>query len=68
MNHPVTIGGMLLVGGFAFGIVLLLCGTLALFAGGMSDNPEAGDGASRAGCICCLLGAAVLVLCIMGLR
>ena len=64
MNHAVTVGGILAV---LMGLAGLLClgfGALAVFAGGMSDAPQAGDDASRTGCIVLGIGAALIALSI----
>jgi hypothetical protein len=67
MNHTITIGGLLLSAGVLAGLAMTGCGALAIFAGGMSDNPGAGADASKQGCILALVGAALLVGCIVGL-
>jgi hypothetical protein len=64
MNHAITIGELLRFIGGGVGILLLLVGALALFAGGMSDAPEAGDESSKTGCI---IGAAGIVLVVIAL-
>lgn len=67
MNHAITIGGLLLGIGMLVGFLALAFGALALFAGGMSDSPSAGDDASRTGCIALVVGAVLFALCLWGL-
>lgn len=67
MNHAITLGGMLLGIGSLVGFLALSFGALALFAGGMSDSPSAGDDASRTGCIALIGGAILFALCLWGL-
>lgn len=67
MNHAITIGGLLLGIGALVGFLSLSFGALAIFAGGMSDSPSAGDDASRTGCIALIAGAVLFALCFWGL-
>jgi hypothetical protein len=67
MNHAITIGGLLCTLGIIAGIALTGVGALAIFAGGMSDSPQAGADASKQGCIIAGVGLALLVGSVLGL-
>lgn len=67
MNHAITIGGLLLSLGVLVGLAMTAFGALAIFAGGMSDAPEAGADTTRQGCMIALPGAMLLAMCIIGL-
>jgi hypothetical protein len=67
VNHTITIGGLLCTLGIVAGIALTGIGALAIFAGGMSDSPQAGADASKQGCIIAGVGLVLLVGSIVGL-
>jgi hypothetical protein len=67
MNHAITVGALLLALGLIAGLILCALGCLAVFAGGMSDNPKAGDDAGRTGCILFVAGAVVFGGSLFGL-
>jgi hypothetical protein len=67
MNTTITIGGLLCALGIIAGIGLTGIGALAIFAGGMSDSPQAGADASKQGCIIAGVGLVLLVGSIVGL-
>lgn len=67
MNHAVTVGDLFL----AFAVLVGLCagafGAIAIFASGMSTNPEASREAYRSGCQTSLAGVALIAVGIWGL-
>lgn len=50
--------------GVIAGVLTFAVGALMAFAGGMSDNPEAGDAAGKQGCITAIVGLIVLLAAI----
>ena len=50
--------------GIIAGLIAVAIGALMAFAGGMSDNPEAGDAAGKQGCITAIVGLIVLLAAI----
>jgi hypothetical protein len=62
MHHAITWASLFGVGGIVGGLLLIATGALALFAGGMSDAPQAGDNAGRLGIGLALLGATLFAL------
>jgi hypothetical protein len=67
MNHAITISGLLLSLGVLIGLAATGLGVLMVFAGGMSDAPAEGDGASSIGCAVAGGGVALLVICLIHL-
>lgn len=67
MNHAITVGGLLLTLGIIGGLIGSAFGALMVFAGGMSDNPSAGNDAAGTGCLVLLGGLAMASLCALGL-
>jgi len=67
MDHAITIGGLLLTLGLIGGFVALAFGALAVFAGGMSDAPSAGNDATNLGCAFLIAGALLFGGCLWGL-
>lgn len=62
MNHAITVADLFHVLGAFIGLGLAGFGLLIIFAGGMSDAPDAGRQAGRTGCIIGLVGIALLAL------
>ena len=50
--------------GVIAGVLIFAIGALMAFAGGMSDNPEAGDAAGKQGCTTAIVGLIVLLAAI----
>jgi hypothetical protein len=67
MNHSITLGGLLLTLMLVGGLGMAGIGLLMIFAGGMSDAPEAGADASRQGCLVALVGLVLSGLALWGL-
>lgn len=63
MSHAITIGGLLGALGGIGGLAVSAFGLLAMFAGGMSDDPEAGDSAGKLGCGLIIGGGIVAIFC-----
>lgn len=51
MHHAITLGGLLAMLGVGVGVLLILGGVLAFFAGMMSDATGEGDATGRNGLI-----------------
>jgi hypothetical protein len=64
LHQAITLGAVLAAIAVLVGLALCGLAALAVFAAGMSDNPEAGNDASRTGCI---IGIAGIVLAGLGL-
>jgi hypothetical protein len=65
MNHPLTIGGLLLGIGVISGLLMAAFGALLTFAAGMSDAGDDSTGAT--GCALFVAGAACTIGCLIGL-
>lgn len=68
MNNAITWGSLFGVGFIVAGVIGIGVGALAIFAGGMSDAPEAGNAASRTGCFIVAAGFALVALGIWAVR
>jgi fatty acid desaturase len=66
MHHSITVADLLRALGAIAALGLLGFGALAWFAGGMSDNGEAGAQAGRTGCIMGVAGIVLLVAALWG--
>lgn len=67
MNHAITFGDLISVGGVLIGLVLTAIGALAYVAGAMSDAPSEGDNYGRFGCSLFVTGALILGFCVWGM-
>lgn len=67
MNHAITLGGLLSTLLALGGLATLGFGGLMVFAGGMSDAPEAGESASSQGCVVFVIGALMLGVGLWGM-
>jgi hypothetical protein len=68
MHNPITWGSLFGVGFIIVGLAGIVIGGTAIFAGGMSDAPEAGNSTSRTGCFILSAGFAVFALGIWCVR
>jgi hypothetical protein len=65
LDHPITLGGVLLALGFVAGLFAMAFGALMVFAAGMSDAGD--DGTGGKGCAVFIVGLAILISCIVGI-
>jgi hypothetical protein len=65
MNHPITLGGLLLSLGVIVGVPITASGFIWTFSEGMKPAPDAGDG--WGGCLLALVGIVLTIGCSVGL-
>jgi hypothetical protein len=65
VNHPITIGGLVLSLGLLAGLLALGGGLLAVMAEGMSDAPSEDNG--KSGCLTAIVGLILVIGCAIGL-